>query len=73
MVPFNVIPAATFRTAEFLANVRIYDNEPFVVIRNDRPFLIGMPTAVLEEFRGIVGWDETVDVTRRNVQRGEAF
>lgn len=73
MVPFNLIGITKFRTPEFLANIRIYDNEFFIVIKNDEPFLIGFPPIVLDRVVLETGFTETVKVTKRQVQRGETF
>lgn len=48
MIPLNLIWVTTLRTVEFLDCIDIYNNEFFIVVKREDPWLIGFPIAILE-------------------------
>lgn len=70
MIAPNIIGITKFRTPEFLDCIDIYDNEFFIVIRRGEPFLIWFPIAILDEIRKELGYDEIMEINKREIQRG---
>ena len=70
MIAPNIIGITKFRTPEFLDCIDIYDNEFFIVIRRDEPFLLGFPIALLDVIKKELGYDAVVEINKREIERG---
>lgn len=69
MIAPNIIGITRFRTAEFLDCIDIYDNDFFIVVRRDEPFLIGFPIILLDKIKKELWYDEIVEINKRGVER----
>lgn len=72
-LPLNLVPITTFRTAEFLDCIDIYNNEPIVVVKNNLPYLVGFPMTLVEAFKTKSKYTEEVPVEKSTIQRAKAF
>jgi len=70
MLAPNIIGITKFRTPDFLDCIDIYNNEFFIVIRRDEPFLLGFPIALLETLKKELGYTKTLEINKREIERG---
>lgn len=73
MIPINLIWITTFRTAEFLDCIDIYNNDFFVVLRRDVPCMIGFPIQILDTAIEQLWYEKIQYINKRQIQRGEIF
>jgi hypothetical protein len=71
MIALNLISITKLRNPEFLNCIDIYNNEYFIVIRRDQPFLIGFPVALVDKIEADLGYNERENITKREIQRGD--
>lgn len=73
MIPLNIIWITTLRTIEFLDCIDIYNNEFFVVVKREDPWIIGFPIVMLNETKEKLWYTEIVEITKRQINRVEIF
>lgn len=73
MTPLNIIPIEVFKTKDFLDCIDIYNNEPFVVIKDNVPHIIVFPGMLIEEFKKLVNWTEEQEILQEEIERTDIF
>lgn len=73
MITPNLVGVTKLRDPEFLDCIDIYNNEYFIVVRRDVPYILGFPIVMLEKIRNALGDWEITEINKRQIQRGKIF